>query len=294
LGPSWKKERLQYVRDALKYYPRDAYGDALVATDECLFILNNVSNVCKHEFRKRGAAPMQVKKVGYAPTVMVWAAIGKHYRHIVVHEEANEEEGDVVQQEWADRKDMVKKKRMDIKHIDPNRRYTKEELLRLSRCAQSEWLRVEWAWGTGRGKGVNRFDYCKRCLGPLVKSEALKHNHLILEDNAKIHTSNYATLYKEYHKLQMVEGHPAHSCDLNPCEFVWARLKESVSFKGPPTARSMADTIKKEFNSIPQRIVDLWIDTYWKRLEACAAHNGDWVGSRECRLPRTMRRKQNS
>jgi transposase len=289
LGPEWKAKRLQYAKDAIKAYPEELCHDMLIVTDEALFSLNNSSVACKKEYRKRGSAPMQVKKCGYPATVMVWAAIGKQHRFIVVHEEENDEESDIVPGEWKDRQEMVKKLRMDVsKTLDVNKRYTKAQLLKLSERAQSDWLRVEWRWNLGRGKGVNRFDHCDRCLRPLAAAVKNTH-HFILEDNARIHTSNYSTVFKAHHKLQLVEGHPPSSSDLNPCEFVWAWVKERVSFKGPPTLPALVTAVKKEFNSIPQHTVDAWVDTYWARLRACIANNGDWVGARECRVPRTLR-----
>jgi transposase len=87
----------------------------------------------------------------------------------------------------------------------------------------------------------------------------------------------------------MLEGHPPFSCDLNPCEFVWARLKEKVSFQGPPSVRELVRVVKKEFKAIPQTTVAAWIDTYWERLQWCVEKRGDWVGARECRVPRTLR-----
>jgi transposase len=219
---------------------------------------------------------------------MVWVCIGKNYRNIVVHEEENDEDGDTSAGQWASREDMVKKCRMKAGDINLNKRYTKQQLLNLTPEQQRQWLRVEWRWNRGKGKGVNSFDHCHRCLGPLAA--AVKGTkHIVLEDNACIHTSNYSTVFKLHHKLKMLEGHPPMCCDLNPCEFVWGRMKEKVSFRGPPTLTALVKAVKDEFNAIPQCVVDKWVATYWTRLQCCVDKKGDWVGAKECRVPRTLR-----
>jgi transposase len=227
---------------------------------------------------------MQIKKEGYPKTVMVWAAIGNKFRHIVVH--VDDDEGDVKAGVWADKAEMVKKEKLPHSLVDVTKRYTKKQLLGLTYQAQAQWLEIEYRWGRGKKSGVDSYDHCRRCLVPTANAVHGTH-HLILEDNARIHTSNYSTLFKLNQKLNMLEGHPASSCDLNPCEHVWARLKDTVSFLGPPTVKDMASAIVKEFKAIPQGTVKKWMASYWSRLESCVERRGDWVGARECRVPRT-------
>jgi transposase len=281
LGKKWEKERLAYAKRALATIP---VSTNLICSDECLFTLYNTS--CLKEYRKLGTKPMVRRKVAYPEKVMVWAAIGKTHRSIVVHtgSEPREFTGD-----WKTRSEMVAKTRMKLKHISPTARYTKAALEAMSAAAQREWLNFEHKFVYSKAaKGVTKIDHCKKCLLPL--SIAMKGQQcLVLEDNASIHSSNYTHIYKRYLKLKFVEDHPPHSCDMNPCEFVWSVLKEKVSFRGPPTAKDLAQCIEKEFAAIPQATMDKWIDTYWSRLSSCVAEKGAWVGNRECRMPRHVR-----
>jgi transposase len=224
---------------------------------------------------------MQVKKTGYPASVMVWAAIGKNFRHIVIHE-GGEETAD---KRWSSKAEMVQKLKLNTSRINHSKRYSKLELLALSEKAQSQWLEMEFQWSRGKGgKGVNSTVHCQRCLAPMAQA-VWKKKHLVLEDNARIHTSNYSTVFKINNKLTMLEGHPANSCDLNPCEFVWAHLKEKVSFHGPATAKDMEKAITKEFNAIPQEKVEKWVQAYWARLRRCVEKRWE----RECRVPRNLR-----
>lgn len=147
-------------------------------------------------------------------------------------------------------------------------------------------MRLERQFNIGKKKrGVSRFEHCHQCLHQM--GNALKgKRHVILQDNAKIHTSCYSTLYSNHLKLRYIPNHPAHSCDLNPCEHVWAWLKKRISFRGPPSKDALIRAIKEEFEKIPQRTIDKWVDSYWERMKICSERNGDWVGERECRKPR--------
>ncbi len=60
-------------------------------------------------------------------------------------------------------------------------------------------------------------------------------------------------------------------------------------FQGPPTIRQLVEAIKKEFEAIPQSPVDSWMSTCWSRLKRCVQMKGDWVGKRECSVPRILR-----
>ncbi len=61
-----------------------------------------------------------------------------------------------------------------------------------------------------------------------------------------------------------------------------------MDYAGPATKDQLIAVLKNEFNKIPQKVIDAWIDKYWSRLGECVAVNGDWVGSAECRLPRVL------
>lgn len=288
LGPAWKTSRKKYCASILHEFPKAMWQDKLIVTDETSITMNNKCVASKFEYRTEDMKAGQRRVVGYPKSIMVWFAIGKKYRHVVVHPPSERKRRREV--EWKTRTEMVQKKKMKLMKVSPTRRYTKTILDTLSHDARREYLMMEEAFLEAReGGGVNTLHHCKRCLEPLaraVKDQA----HVVLQDNASIHNSNFAHVFMQHHKLKFIEGHPASSCDLNPAEFMCARLKQAVALKGPSTFESFLRVIEKEFYSVPQWVVDRWVDTYWTRLEQCKKCNGEWVGTRECRRPRTAQK----
>ena len=141
----------------------------------------------------------------------------------------------------------------------------------------------------GKG-GVTRLDYCDNCLGPFAaRTRRRREKPLLLEDNAKIHKSNFTMLYRKHRGITSVTDHPANSCDLNPCEFVWSWLKKEVCWMGPPSREAMVCELQAGFDRIPEEVIETWINTYWDRLDACVRSRGDWVGERSL-LPRRLRK----
>lgn len=290
LGPEWKKLRKDYCTVTPKNFPESTYAELLLVADESLLHLNNVHS-CQKEYRTDEMEPMQVKVKKYPPSVMVYTAVSKKFRMIKLHVQEEADDDGVV---FKTKAKMVE---ADIANggkpptlISATKKYSMAELRLLSKKAQQEWMDLERRFHAPRkGKGVNRFAHCHQCLANLHAGLGGK-DHVILEDNAKIHTSCYTQLYREHLGLKFIPGHPADSADLNPCEHVFARLKKEVAFSGPPTKADLIKAIEREFRKIPQKDIDAWIDSYWTRMEACRKKNGDWVGERECRPARDRRR----
>lgn len=292
LGPEWKTLRKDYCTVTPKDFPSAKYAALLVATDESLFNINN-EHSCKKEYRTKDMAPMQVKQLKYPLKVMIYAAIAKDFRMITIHvpeEDDDDDDGDdgVI---YKTKAQMVNAEKIVLKHgISATKRYKMAELELLSDPAQKQWMAIERRFHAHKKvKGVNRFAHCHQSLEKL--NACLQGNdHVILEDNAKIHTSCYTKLYRKHLGLKFISKHPADAADLNPCEHVFARLKKEVAFSGPATKADLIKTIEREFKKIPQRDIDAWIDSYWTRMEACRIKKGGWVGERECR-PAVKRRR---
>ena len=294
LGPAWRKKRVAYCKETPKLYPSATYAPLLIATDESMLNVNNAHS-CKKEYRTRAMRPMQRKKIKFPPQVMIWTAVSKKMRKIVVHvpdEDDEEDDDDPPKVVYKTKKIMVEAEKIVLKHVSETKRYTMKELDMLPKRAQLEWLELERRFNAHKPtKGVNRFDHCHKCLGAL-KDELNGADHLILEDNAKIHTSCYTKLYRKHLGLKYVDNHPADAADLNPCEHVFAWVKKKVAFRGPPTKEALIKAITEEFRKIPQHCIDAWIDSWWTRMEACKKANGEWVGERECRRAKGVKRQR--
>ena len=279
-GTEAKKKRLAYCTATPKQFPAEKFAPLLLVSDESLFNVNN--NHSRKEYRTRKMKPTQVKMHKYPDSAMVYTWFGKEYRGIHVHcHDQDDVDDDAVL--YKTKAQMVVAEKIVLKHISATKRYTMAELELLPGAAKREWMDLERRFNLNRpSKGVNRFAHCHQCLQK-IKDELKGADHLILEDNAKIHTSCYTKLYRAELKLKCVPGHPADSADLNPCEHVFSWLKKNVSFRGAPNKAALVKMIQEEFKKIPQKVMDGWIDTYWTRMEACRKAKGDWVGERECR-----------
>ena len=282
-GPEEKKIRTAYCTATPKKFPAKKFAQLRVVTDESQFNINN--NHSRKEYRTRNMKPMQVKTLKFPDSVMIYVAFSKNYRSIVVHcPDGNDVDKDAVV--YKTKALMVAGEKINLKSgVSATKRYTMAELNLLPKAAKLEWMELERRFNENRrSKGVNRFAHCHECLQKL-KNDLNGADHLILEDNAKIHTACYTKLYREKLFLKFIPGHPADSADLNPCEHVFAWLKKNVSFRGAPTKAALIKMIQEEFRKIPQKVMDNWIDSYLTRMEACKKAKGDWVGERECRRP---------
>ena len=288
LGPEWRKLRLAYCTATPKLFPASKYAHLMLASDESLFNVNNGHS--RKEYRRRKMRPMQVKTRKYPASVMVWVVVGKHYRTIVVHAPEGDDDDDAAAI-FKTKKEMVEKEKIQLKHgVSATKRYTMRELEDLTTPAQIQWMDLERRFNLNRkSKGVNRFAHCHQCLEK-VKKDLNGADHVILEDNAKIHTSCYTRLYRKHLNLKYIPGHPADSADLNPCEHAFSWVKKRVSFRGAPTKARLIKAIEEEFKKIPQKTMDNWIDSYWTRMAACKKAKGDWVGEHECRRPGKRKR----
>jgi transposase len=289
MGEQWHMDRRRYAAEVLRTYPECDHVDALIASDETLITTNNVET--RKEYRRRKTKPMFVKKQPHPPQVMVWLAIGVGYKKIVIHENKTEKKNKA---RWKTKVAMVEGLKMRLSHIRPGLRYSKEKLLRMNVAEKKEWLKLERKWEEECGsKGVNGRVYADLCLTPMAEElEKLERvrgkKMLILEDNSPVHTSNFATVTKSLMKLKFIP-HPPYSCDMNPAEFANAWLKRFVSNEAPTTEAELIRAVKKGFSKISQRTINSWIRTYWERLRECGKQKGQWVGSRECRLPKAAR-----
>ena len=282
-GPEAKKIRTAYCTATPKQYPAAKFAPLLAVADESQFNVNN--NHSRKEYRMTHMKPMEVKMKKFPDSVMVYVAFSKNFRSITVHvSDKKEIDPDAVL--YKTKAEMVRAENIQLPcGVSPTKRYTWAQVEALPAKAKREWMMLERKFNLNRpSKGVNRFAHCHKCLEAL-KEKLKGADHLILEDNAKIHTSIYTKLYAAELKLKFVEGHPANSADLNPCEHVFAWLKKHVSFCGPPDKAALIRVIEAEFKKIPQKVMDKWIDSYWTRMEACKKAKGEWVGEHECRRP---------
>ena len=70
-------------------------------------------------------------------------------------------------------------------------------------------------------------------------------------------------------------GWPAHSSDLNPCNFfLWGYLKSKVYSNRPQSIEQLKDAIHQEATAILHEMICRVIDNFRERLRQCADNNG--------------------
>jgi transposase len=104
-------------------------------------------------------------------------------------------------------------------------------------------------------------------------------DHLVIDDNARIHTSSLANSCRQAHGITRIPLPPS-SPDLNPIENVWAQLKTRVRrrMRDPSTrARTQEEYMalaQREWKSLDWEAIYLMLDRMTERLKAVISARG--------------------
>ena len=145
-------------------------------------------------------------------------------------------------------------------------------------------------WSSGRSKIIiksgdfrlNHQNYIKFILPSLIKDlkQGFKnHRRAILQqDNAPAHRAGPTQQFIAANFTDFISPAqwPAHSPDLNPCDyFLWGYLKERVFARRYTTLSGLRRAIRSEYDSIPQEFITNSINAWRNRLSDCVAFRGD-------------------
>jgi len=123
------------------------------------------------------------------------------------------------------------------------------------------------------GESVTGETYKEQCLRRL-RREPLS-GRLLMQDGAKVHwTPENRRYIKNNLRLQVVDGWPAQSPDLNPIEHMWSRVQQRVSERGPWGREDLAKYVVEEWNAVPVEVVDGLVMSFGKRLSECVDRSG--------------------
>lgn len=103
------------------------------------------------------------------------------------------------------------------------------------------------------GRGMDHTDYVRECLKP---AKRLLVNRILMQDGATCHWTQKVRDTLGRWNVDVLEGWPSHSPDLNPAENVWAMLGKCVSDRGPWGEDQLIQYIREEFEKIPQETID--------------------------------------
>lgn len=122
---------------------------------------------------------------------------------------------------------------------------------------------------------VNAEVYRDHCLKTNL---GLFKNKVLVQDGARAHTSSVVKEFLDLKKINVLEGWPARSPDLNPIENLWAIIARKVSDCGPTDAKQLRAFIKKEWDRFPQSEVDKLVRSFEQRVRQCVKNKGGRVG----------------
>jgi transposase len=115
-------------------------------------------------------------------------------------------------------------------------------------------------WGKDDEGKVQRMTgdrYKRHCLQPNVPT-FLRRKALFMQDGARCHTCKDVKTYLAKKGVNVLEGWPAHSPDLNMIESLWAELDRRVSLI-LPVARDKDELkrhVQQAWDAIPQAVID--------------------------------------
>jgi transposase len=113
--------------------------------------------------------------------------------------------------------------------------------------------------------------YCELCLEP---SLPLLHGKVLMQDGARPHTARNTRAFLNDNNVDVLDGWPPYSPDLNPIENMWAVLNRRVSQCHPRTADDLLLAVRGAWNAIPQRDVNSLCRSFRRRVARCLENNG--------------------
>ena len=106
---------------------------------------------------------------------------------------------------------------------------------------------------------------------------------IFIQDNAPIHTAKKVKEQFEERGIRVTDW-PPYSPDLNPIEYTWKRLKDTVSRMFPELWQSngkseedrtaMEEALKEAWATIPVSFFENLVESMERRVQACIDANG--------------------
>jgi transposase len=110
---------------------------------------------------------------------------------------------------------------------------------------------------------------------PTLKRHFPKHNGILQEDNARVHTSKIPRNFLASKGVELLPW-PANSPDLNPIENLWSIVEQKVHKRKPPPSSltQLERMVKEEWRAIDRDVIHNLIESMPRRIEAVIEANG--------------------
>jgi transposase len=97
----------------------------------------------------------------------------------------------------------------------------------------------------------------------------------LLQDRAPIHKSRHTVDWLREWGVTWMEDWPSYSPDFNPMEFVWSWINHQVNGLRPTSLQTLQDAIQHVWDTIPQEIIQAYIDHFPHTLQRVIVAQGD-------------------
>lgn len=124
-----------------------------------------------------------------------------------------------------------------------------------------------------RGWAMTSKKYRAQCLGK-IRHQLEAHDSIFMQDGATSHTAKATMDYFEQHGIELLEGFPSGSPDMNPIEKLWARLDALIAEEMPDSDASLKKAAKKAWASISQDEIDRFVLSFKGACQKVAKNEG--------------------
>jgi transposase len=97
------------------------------------------------------------------------------------------------------------------------------------------------------------------------------------QDNAPSHRAKDTLLWLEINKIKVCRDFPPYSPDLNPIENFWGISNQKLGTFGTQTNQDFSETVKKQLQEFPRKIIKNLILSMSKRVKECIKLKGGHV-----------------
>eukprot|EP00672_Neobodo_designis_P026123 CAMPEP_0174830162 /NCGR_PEP_ID=MMETSP1114-20130205/2371_1 /TAXON_ID=312471 /ORGANISM="Neobodo designis, Strain CCAP 1951/1" /LENGTH=354 /DNA_ID=CAMNT_0016063949 /DNA_START=36 /DNA_END=1100 /DNA_ORIENTATION=- len=123
--------------------------------------------------------------------------------------------------------------------------------------------------------------YCRIVLQGDVVNALRASGKTFMQDGAACHTAGRTLRYLASKGVQVLEGWPARSPDLNPIERLWAILQVRVSRHSPRTIDELEAAVLEEWAAVSTATIDGVVDDFDTRVATVNALRGGWPTNRD-------------